>query len=229
MLNKLKSLFILKKVFSLLNERKKLAICQKNKEVQKKMNIQLNFYKIVYGKYTIYEHQNQVKEYNISNDKLLFEGIYSKRKRNGYGKEFDSCGQVIFEGEFLNGKRNGNGREYFDNGEISFEGEYLNGKKWNGKGYDTNNNIKYELKNGNGKIIFFHDNGEILFDGEYVNGEINGKGKEYNKTNDLSFEGEYYHGKKWNGYGYDENHKIIYELKSGKGKIKEYKYGKMIY
>ena len=34
--------------------------------------------------------------------------------------------------------------------------------------------------------------------------------------------------KKWNGKGYDTN-KIIYELKDGKGKLKEYKYGKLIF
>ena len=34
--------------------------------------------------------------------------------------------------------------------------------------------------------------------------------------------------KKWNGKGYDTN-KIIYELKDGKGKLKEYKFGKLIF
>ena len=36
----------------------------------------------------------------------------------------------------------------------------------------------------------------------------------------LIFEGEYYHGKKWNGYGYDVNGNIIYEIQNGKGYIK---------
>ena len=46
-----------------------------------------------------------------------------------------------FEGEYLNGKINGKGKKYFYNGKIYFEGEYLNDKKWNGKGYDNNNNL----------------------------------------------------------------------------------------
>ena len=48
----------------------------------------------------------------------------------------------------LKGKRNGKGKEYSFNGKIYFEGEYLNDKKWNGKEYDNNNNLTYELKNG---------------------------------------------------------------------------------
>ena len=48
-----------------------------------------------------------------------------------------------------------------------------------------------------------------------------GKGKEFNSTGFLLFEGEYLKGKKWNGIGY-ENNKIIYELHNGKGNIKEY-------
>ena len=38
----------------------------------------------------------------------------------------------------------------------------------------------------------------------------------------LEFEGEYIFNKKWNGKGYDEKGNIIYELKNGNGKVKEY-------
>ena len=38
----------------------------------------------------------------------------------------------------------------------------------------------------------------------------------------LMFEGEYRYDKKWNGKGYDSFGNIIYELKDGKGIIKEY-------
>ena len=106
-----------------------------------------------------------------------------------------------------------------------FEGEYLEGKKWNGKGYDKNGNIIYELKDGNGFFIEYDvEYGErIEFEGEYKNGEKNGKGKEYfdgilvfegefknGKRNgkgkeyfdgQLVFEGEYLEGKIWNGKG----------------------------
>ena len=144
----------------------------------------------------------------------------------------------------LNGKRNGKGKEYYYDGKLIFEGEYLNGKKWKGEGYDKNNNIVYELKEGKGFIKEYYDNGKLEFEGEYLNGERNGKGKEYNDNGRLIFEGEYlydyrlkgkyyinerfeYEGEflfdnKYNGKGYDEYGNILYELKNGTGNVKEY-------
>ena len=55
--------------------------------------------------------------------------------------------------EYCNGKRNGQVREFFDNGLLKCEGEYLNGKKWNGKGYNYNSNMIFEIKDGKGIII----------------------------------------------------------------------------
>ena len=56
--------------------------------------------------------------------------------------------------------------------------------------------------------------GEFLYDFQ-IKGKfyINGK---------LEYEGEYLFDKKWNGKGYNENGNIIYELKNGNGKVKEY-------
>ena len=48
----------------------------------------------------------------------------------------------------MNRKRDGKGKEYYNNGHLRFEGEYLNGKWWSGKGYDNNNNISFEIKDG---------------------------------------------------------------------------------
>ena len=31
---------------------------------------------------------------------------------------------------------------------LEFEGEYINGKKWNGKGFNKNNEIEYKFKDG---------------------------------------------------------------------------------
>ena len=140
---------------------------------------------------------------------MAFEGDYLEGKRNGKGKEYIN-GKLLFEGEYLNGERNGKGKEY-KNGYLEFEGEYLNGKKWNGKGYNVNTNIIYELINGNGKIKEYNDDGELEFEGEYLNGKRNGKGKEY-KYGELIFEGEYLNNKKWNGNGYDGKANIVYEL-----------------
>ena len=114
-------------------------------------------------------------------------------------------GKLEFEGEYLNGKRNGKGKEYFYIGDLEFEGEYLNGKK-HGKGKE------------------YYDNGKLEFEGEYLNGEINGKVKEYYDNGNLKFEGEYFNGKKWNGKGYNKDGLMEFEIKKGKGYIKEYNY-----
>ena len=105
---------------------------------------------------------------------LLFEGEYRNGERKGKGKEYHLDGTLKFEGEYRNGKRIGKGVEYDKNRKLRFEGEYLYGfkrkgklyinwildyegeflfnKKWNGKGFDENGNIIYELTNGNGKV-----------------------------------------------------------------------------
>ena len=78
---------------------------------------------------------------------------------------------------------------------MEYEGEYLYDNKYNGKGYDENGNITYEIINGNGKVKEYWNNGKLLFEGEYLNGKRNGKGKEYNDGK-LVFEGEYLNGKR---------------------------------
>ena len=81
-------------------------------------------------------------------------------------------------------------KEYNYYGKLEFEGEYLNGKLCNGKGYNSNGDLVYEIKNGNGNIIEYSYNDKLKFEGEYLNGERNGKGKEYNYDGKLKFEGE---------------------------------------
>ena len=61
-----------------------------------------------------------------------------KRKRILYG-------ELIFEGEYLNGKREGKGKKNNEFSKTIFEGDYRSGKKWNGKGFDSEGNIIYEL------------------------------------------------------------------------------------
>ena len=69
------------------------------------------------------------------------------------------------------------GKEYI-NERLEYEGEYLLDKKFNGKGYDENGNILYELKNGTGKIKdYLTYNGELIYEGEYLDGKKNGIGK----------------------------------------------------
>ena len=69
---------------------------------------------------------------------------------------------MSFEGEYLNDKRHGKGKEYNSKGNIRFEGEFLNGIKWNGKGYNENNEIDYEIKNGTGLIKEYDDENKLI-------------------------------------------------------------------
>ena len=109
----------------------------------------------------------------------------------------------FFSGKYIIYESNGIGKEYDGYDDIlSFEGEYSNGER-NGKGKEYN--------------LF---TGKLRFVGEYLNGKRNGKGKEYWNGN-LRFEGEYLNDLEWNGKGYDPSDNLIYELKGGKGLIKE--------
>ena len=81
---------------------------------------------------------------------------------------------------------------------MIYEGEYILNKKWEGKGYDEEGNIIYELRKGNGMIKEYELGNNILslvFEGEYKNGRRNGNGKEY-RNGILMFEGEYINGKR---------------------------------
>ena len=187
------------------------------------------------------------KGYDITNFddplEILYENSKNKRRQiyeleNGEGiyKKHSITSNIIFEGEYINGDLNGKCKEYYNPyNTISFEGEYLNGKKWNGKGYDINGNIIYELINGKGQVKQYNSEGNDLkleFEGEYINGEKNGNGKEYNYDGKLMFEGEYKDGKK-NGKGKYFNNKtdelqfegeFLYDMKI---KGKEYIKGKL--
>ena len=216
MLQKIKSSIIKKKLFSYINERIKLQVIKINKRLQKILYINIINYKFFSGRYINYEPNGIGKEYNGYDDKLIFEGEFLNGQRNGKGKEYNSDGNIIFEGKYLNGKRNGEGNEYnfiykkynidekkskdkylkdcnlkgnyYINRTLVYEGEYLNNKKWNGRGYDKNCNIICKLINGKGKVKEYYDNGKLKFESEYLNGQRNGKGKEYNKDDELIYE-----------------------------------------
>ena len=236
LLNAIKSQYIMKIIFSYLNEKDKLNMIKYNKNLQNKISINLINYKLLSGIYIKYESEVEVKEYYGDTGNLRFEGEYLNGKRNGKGKEYYENGYLMFEGEYLNGKRNGNGKEYYyfndefydelddiyDLNKIMFDGEYLNGIRWNGKIYDKDNKNFFELRNGTGYIKDYNSNGTLIFEGEYLNGKRNGKGKEYNNNGNLEFEGEYLNDKKWNGKGYNDQNNFVYELKNGNGKVKEF-------
>ena len=182
----MKSKYIINDIFSYLYENTKLELIKYNKKCHKILEIDINYYKQISGKFVIGERNGKGKEYN-EGKKLLFEGEYLNGKRHGKGKEYYKNSKLRFEGEYLNGKRwkgalyskynkeykigelNGvNGKEYYKNGNLRFEGEYLNGKRWKGKYYNINGNIEYELKYGTGKGKEYNDNGKLIFEGEYL-------------------------------------------------------------
>ena len=191
MLDNIKSKVIFEKVFSMIRVKTLLNLVNYNKSLQKKLRKSLIYYKVMSGKYIIYEEKNKGKLYNADDDKLLYIGKFMSGKKNGKGKEFNDKGKLIFEGKFFNGKRcNRYGFEYNYRDILIFEVEYLTGKRYGkGKGYNYG-----ELLFGG---IFKHENwwnrnGKNLeFEGEYLNGERNGKGKEYYDNGQILFEGEY--------------------------------------
>ena len=212
LMQSIKSLYILKKILSSLDIKKKLNMIIYNNKFKKKLGISVDDYVNISGKKLI-EKYGIGKEYRINSNKLLFEGKYFKGKKNGKGKEFYDDGKIKFEGEYLNGRKlkgkgldekgniilelssDGKGKEFYDNGKIKFEGEYLNGKRWNGKGYNHKGDIEYEMKYGRGIVKEYFSDGKLLFEGEYINGEKSGKGKEYWRMG-LDFEGEYLYGER---------------------------------
>ena len=102
----------------------------------------------------LYELKNgKGKEYNI-NGQLQCEIEYS------YGK---LCGKIIYYENnkiikiidiesIIDDKINRNIKIFNKDGTLKYEGEYSFDKKWNGKGYDRNGNITYELINGMEKL-----------------------------------------------------------------------------
>ena len=151
-----------------------------------------------------------LEDFDFFGDKI-FEGQFINGERNGQGKEY-KLHNIIFAGEYKNGKRHGMGKNFFKDGKVIFNGLYKEGKKWGGIGYDKNNKIICEFKNGNGFIKEYNGcAGAITFEGEFINGEGNGKAKEYNFYGKLIYEGEYLNGKR-NGKGkeYNEGKEIIF-------------------
>ena len=139
-LEKIRSIYIFKRIFDLVIYKIELKVLKYNKNLQKKLSLSIEDYKKLSGRYIIYVG----KEYDSTDKKLIFEGEYIKGERNGVGKEFDKKGNMVFFGEFKNGKRDGKGKEfdtnskkltwnndglYYNIGNLKFEGEYKNGER----------------------------------------------------------------------------------------------------
>ena len=250
MLDNINSIYIYLLPFSFIDEKMKLEIIKYNKALQKKLNINLINYKFFSGKYIIYTEKNTAKEYNIFNNRLIFEGEYSNKKRNGKGKEYFD-GILTFDGEYLNGKRSGKGIEY-SFGNIIFKGEYLNGKRWNGFLFSQKDDIIYIFEDACGCCSEYYNDDKIKIEGKTLTLIRKGEGMRYYTSNDkyeikngkgylkeenldleyvtLKFEGEYLNGDK-NGKGkeYNDSGRLTFEGeylngKKWNGKIYEYEY-----
>ena len=125
MLKKIKSLFIIKKLFKHIDISKKLKLIKYNKSLQKSIYFSINNYIHFKGKYIIYKSNEIGEEYNGYNNKL------------------------VYAGGILNGQRNGKGKEYYDSGNLKFEGEYLNGKEFIGNKYKKESNKEYQYNKDN--------------------------------------------------------------------------------
>ena len=104
-LRKIKSFYNIKEIFSFLYGKLKLNLIIYNKEIKKKILVNIEDYKKISGKYRIGEKNGKGREYILNTNTL------------------------IYEGEYLNGKKNGKGKAYYKNGKLKFEGEYLNEKR----------------------------------------------------------------------------------------------------
>ena len=124
----IKSIVVLKNIFSFCEENKKFKIMLYNKWLQKKFGIDIECYKKLRGRYFKGDRNGHGQVFILDSNILLFEGEYIDGEINGKGKEFNIYGQLIFEGEYLNCKRNGKGIEYNKYNKYKiYEGEYLNG------------------------------------------------------------------------------------------------------
>ena len=174
-MKKIKSLYIVKRIFLLLYQNKKLDLICYSNYWQKKLKLDIEDYKIVSGKYKIIDNNKFGREYLLNTNKKIFEGEYLNKKRNGKGKEYHYNGKLKFKGEFINGKKitgkeydnygylisiikEGKGEEYYKNKELKFKGEYLNGKRWNGIVFNYYGNKKFPIKYGKGRIKEYNNN-----------------------------------------------------------------------
>ena len=104
MLEGIKSNFMIQNIFSFASQGRKFKLVKYNKNLQKRLDINLIDYKNLSGKYIEYEENGKVKEYNWKGE-LEFEGDYLKGKKNGKVKEYNWKGKLEFEGEYLNGEK----------------------------------------------------------------------------------------------------------------------------
>ena len=131
---KVRSEYIMKQIFSLLNEKKKLNILYYNKKIKKKCGININNYKKESGKYKIGGRNGNGKIYILDTNKLIFEGEFLNAKKHGKGKEYYEKVESLEneENKKLKGKKKEKKKKKKNNKDediLKFEGEYKNGQR----------------------------------------------------------------------------------------------------
>ena len=94
----LKSKYIIKIIFSNLDEKIKLKSIKYNKNLQNNLDITLINYKHFSKRHIIFESNGKGREYDNEDKNYNFEGEYLNGERNGKGKEYDDEGYLKFEG-----------------------------------------------------------------------------------------------------------------------------------
>ena len=120
-IDNVKCKYILDIIFSYVPHNNKMLLAQYNKKLQKNFDFDIGLYKRRTRKYRTIEKYGIGKEFNLDN-KLIFEGEYKNKRKDGEGKEYHEC-----------------------NGKIKFEGKYLKGKRWNGIGYNLDGEKDFEI------------------------------------------------------------------------------------
>ena len=69
-INSIKSTYNLKVIFSFINEERKLNMIIYNKELQKKLDVDIEEYKRISGKYKIGERNGKGREYKLKTDEF---------------------------------------------------------------------------------------------------------------------------------------------------------------
>ena len=215
-MNKIKSKYILIQCFSFLPTNTLLKLILLNKNLQSKVDITIENYKIASNYYITKD--NKICRY--STNELIFEGKYEKGEKIE-GKEYKN-GKLYFIGKYKNNLKY-KGTLLNIKGNPIFEGEFNKGHFWSGKfhhpdSYKYNIIITSEIKNGYGFVIEYDYNCFLAFKGQYKEGK-KFSGIEYNNFGNKIFEGEYkYNNLRWNGSFFSPDEKKVKKIKEGNGK-----------
>jgi len=107
-----------------------------------------------------------------TNKRLMAEGVYFKKLKQGIWKYYDEEGDISLQENYLDNERNGPSRVYYKNGAI-------------------NRDCSYKKDLMDGLCTDFFENGKKKFEGMYVDGNLDGKVVHYNSNGTTWQSGKY--------------------------------------